>query len=102
MSAGLEPTTFGVFQREPKTNALPLRQDTFIWMMIKVPNNNIYIIYDFTSMLFIAPSLSRSSLSRHLNMVFDWSKIIDTSKLLSADLITVVEPARSATQIQYL
>jgi hypothetical protein len=28
MSAGLEPTTFGVFQREPKTNALPLRQDT--------------------------------------------------------------------------
>ncbi len=29
MSAGLEPTTFGVFQQEPKTNALPLRQDTF-------------------------------------------------------------------------
>ena len=28
MSAGLEPTTFGEFQRKPKTNALPLRQDT--------------------------------------------------------------------------
>ena len=28
MSAGLEPTTFGEFQNEPKTNALPLRQDT--------------------------------------------------------------------------
>jgi hypothetical protein len=30
MSAGLEPTTFGVFQRRPKTNALPLRQDTLL------------------------------------------------------------------------
>ena len=28
MSAGLEPTTFGEFQCKPKTNALPLRQDT--------------------------------------------------------------------------
>ena len=30
MSAGLEPTTFGEFQREPKTNALPLRQGSYV------------------------------------------------------------------------
>ena len=43
MSAGLEPTTFGEFQRKPKTNALPLRQDTLSDLDDSFPVFYVYI-----------------------------------------------------------
>jgi hypothetical protein len=43
MSAGLEPTTFGEFQCEPKTNALPLRQDTLSTELMKASIILLYI-----------------------------------------------------------
>ena len=45
MSAGLEPTTFGEFQRKPKTNALPLRQDTMFKSDLIRCHRNFSFIY---------------------------------------------------------
>jgi hypothetical protein len=81
MSAGLEPTTFGVFQRGPKTNALPLRQDTLLKAdLIGLYHSTMYIsstppmLQGFSACLiappFLPPSIIRASPANYFHKIF--------------------------------